>query len=68
MNQLTLDGLLFYAVWGSLLFALAAVVVGVWDRWARRRRWRSLWAELEARRLHRDPQWRDRKGLDKGRS
>ena len=59
MNQLTVDGLLFYAVWGSLLFALAAVVVGVWDRWARRRRWRSLWAELEARRLHRDPQWRD---------
>ena len=59
MNQLTLDGLLFYAVWGSLLCALAAVVVGVWDRWARRRRWRSLWAELEARRLHRDPQWRD---------
>ena len=59
MNELTLDGLLFYAVWGSLLFALAAVVVGVWDRWARRRRWRSLWAELEARRLHRDSQWRD---------
>jgi len=59
VNELTLDGLLFYAVWGSLLFALAAVVVGVWDRWARRRRWRSLWAELEARRLHRDPQWRD---------
>jgi len=49
-----------------VLLVVASVVCAVWDRWARRRRWRSLWAELEARRLDRDPQWRDRKGLDNG--
>ena len=59
MNQLTVEGFMFYMFWGCVLLVVASLVVGVWDRWARRRRWRSLWAELEARRLHRDPRWRD---------
>ena len=59
MNQLTVEGFMFYMFWGCVLLVVASLVVEVWDRWARRRRWRALWAELEARRLHRDPQWRD---------
>ena len=59
MNQLTLEGFMFYTFWGCVPLVVASVVCAVWDRWARRRRWRSLWAVLEARRLRRDPQWRD---------
>ena len=66
MNQLRLADFVFLVFWGSILLLVGAVVCAVWDRWARRRRWRSLWAELEARRLHRDPQWRDHEEASDG--
>lgn len=59
MNQLRLADFVFLVFWGSILLLVGAVVCAVWDRWARRRRWRSLWAELEERRRQQNPQWRD---------